>query len=350
MRGSPVPRVELRVEPESTFPAGVSVGADVEHLRITHSGGVNRAHGRVLRVLIVGSTANETNVRLAQAWWGLGLEVELVAASEARSLMRPLDVAIGRLDVLPTLDGVEPGLFDLLRLEHQGFVVLNRAGALLDCHDKLRTAHALEAAGVPHPRTTIVKSGTETASTLSPPVVVKPRFGSWGADVVRCETAHTLAAWLARASGRPWFRRHGALVQEYVPSTGVDLRIVVAAGAVVGAVERVASVGEWRTNTALGGTRRRVRPGTTACELALAAAEAVGTDLVGVDLLPCSDGTYTVIELNGAVEFTPEYGLGDRSVHAAIAEALGLVRHSEDGDGLVSEPEGEAVGSHFRDP
>ena len=71
--------------------------------------------------------------------------------------------------------------------------------------------------------------------------------------------------------------------------------------------------------------RRPVTPPGEACEIAIAAAAAVGADLVGVDLLERPDGTYTVIEMNGAVEFTHEYGLGCRDVYGEVARALGLV-------------------------
>ena len=284
----------------------------------------------VHRVVLIGSTANETNVRLAEAWSRRGLQVELLSARAALSEMRPLEVAVGRLDVLPTLDGVEPGLLELLRLEQQGAVVLNRAWSLLNCHDKLRTARLLGAAGIPHPRTTVVRAGGQAEVPL--PVVVKPRFGSWGADVVRCEAAEELDACLAIVAQKPWYRRHGALVQEYVPATGVDLRIVVAAGVVVGAVQRRAPEGDWRTNTALGGTRHRISPPAEACALAVAAAHAVGADVVGVDLLRRADGTYVVLELNGAVEFTFEYSLEGRDVYEKTAEALGLVAPRMDDD------------------
>ena len=62
-------------------------------------------------------------------------------------------------------------------------------------------------------------------------------------------------------------------------------------------------------------------PPRQACELALIAAQAAGAALVGVDLVPDADGGWTVIEVNGAVEFTGEYQLaGD--VFADVAGAL----------------------------
>jgi glutathione synthase/RimK-type ligase-like ATP-grasp enzyme len=106
-----------------------------------------------------------------------------------------------------------------------------------------------------------------------------------------------------------------------VPPLGHDLRVVVAAGDVIGAVKRVAPPGEWRTNVALGATRVRADPSPAACELAIAAAAAIGADLVGVDLLPVGPGRHVVLELNGAVDFAPVYSRGD-DVYAAAMRAL----------------------------
>jgi glutathione synthase/RimK-type ligase-like ATP-grasp enzyme len=119
-----------------------------------------------------------------------------------------------------------------------------------------------------------------------------------------------------------WFRRQGALVQALIPPQGYDLRIVVAGGEVVGAVERRARRGEWRTNVALGGRRRPVEPEPGARLVALTAASAVGADLVGVDLLPGPSGGYVALEVNGAVDFTPEYALDGSDVFEDAAAAL----------------------------
>ncbi len=122
---------------------------------------------------------------------------------------------------------------------------------------------------------------------------------------------------------RPWFLRHGALLQEIVPSTGRDIRILVAGRRVVGAIQRIAQPGEWRTNVSRGAARVPVTPSPEACSLAIAAAAAIGADFVGVDLLPLEDG-YSVIELNGAVEFDRRYDLGGQDVYMQIASALAL--------------------------
>ena len=108
-----------------------------------------------------------------------------------------------------------------------------------------------------------------------------------------------------------------------------------AGGEVVGSIERVAHAGEWRTNTSLGAVRRPVDPPEDACVLAVAAARAVGADLVGVDLLPLLGGGHTVIELNGAVDFNSEYGLDGREALGEAAVALGLIECRASADAIA---------------
>jgi RimK family alpha-L-glutamate ligase len=199
--------------------------------------------------------------------------------------------------------------------------VLNPAPSLLACHDKLQTAVRLARRGVSQPATAHIDGDSPTPA-IAFPVVLKPRFGSWGRDVVLCDSPAELQRQLRRLRNRTWFRRHGALVQEFVPAGGRDLRVIVACGRVVGAIERVASSGEWRTNIALGGTRRRVDPPMPARAVAIEAAAAVDGDVVGVDLLPKPDGGYATLEVNGAVDFTAEYSLDDTDVFDEIATTL----------------------------
>jgi RimK family alpha-L-glutamate ligase len=275
------------------------------------------------RVAVVGSDANETNREIVAAWRERGLVARLVPGPRALELVEPDELVLARLDVVPTLDGVEPGLLGLLLLERRGYRVLNGACALVAVHDKLATASRLAAAGIPHPRTRHVRARVDLMR-LAPPLVLKPRFGSWGRDVFRCRNAAELAEAAAVVCSRPWFRRHGVLAQVLVPSHGRDLRLLVAGGAVVGAVERVAAPGEWRTNVSLGGSRVHADPDADACATAVAAALSTGADVVGVDLLPTDSGC-VVLELNGAVEFNALYARGDGDVYADLARAVGVV-------------------------
>lgn len=266
----------------------------------------------------VAQRATPTNLALAAAapaW----VDGRLLSPERAAAVLRPADVAVGRVDVAESMEGVEDGLWALGALAARGVRVLNRAGALLAAHDKLLTARVLERDGLPHPRTRILHPDASPPPWAGP-VVVKPRFGSWGRDVTRCETEIAFRRHLRGLACRPWFQRHGALVQELVGPAGYDLRIVVAAGVPVGAIARVAAKGEWRTNVSLGGRRVAVDPPPGALALAVWAAAAARTELVGVDLLPDGDGGWTVLELNGAVDFNAEYRLDRDPFVAAVSE------------------------------
>ena len=265
-----------------------------------------------------------TNRALAEAFSRFGY-AGFVAAPADPPRLGPADFAVARIDVLPTVDGVEEGIWELPLLERQGARVLNNPVALLAAHDKLLTAVLLGRAGVAQPRTAHVRDASVPA--FPPPYVVKPRFGSWGRDVYRCETVGELTERLETLRERRWFRRHGALVQALVEPNGCDLRVVVAGGRVVGAVERIAAPGEWRTNVALGATRRRAQLSPSARVLALRAVTALGLDLAGVDLLTDGTGRQLVLEINGAVDFNVDYA---DDVFAAAASALTGVVVAED--------------------
>jgi RimK family alpha-L-glutamate ligase len=273
------------------------------------------------RLLLVAGRLTQTNAGLLEAFARTGMPGHWVRPVDLRRVAGDGDVVLGRLDVTPALDGVEPGLDELGWCQRAGLPVLNPPGALIAAHDKWATAERLAEHGVPHPRTEHVADGRAPRS--QPPVVLKPRFGGRGSQVELCETGQQLRRCLRRClRRRPWFADHGVLVQELVPSPGRDLRLVVAGRRVVGAAQRVAPPGEWRTNLDLGARRHRVTPPTDAVATALAAAAASGGDLVGVDLLPLPRGGWTVLELNGAVDFTPEYARAGEDIFAAVAAAL----------------------------
>jgi glutathione synthase/RimK-type ligase-like ATP-grasp enzyme len=91
------------------------------------------------------------------------------------------------------------------------------------------------------------------------------------------------------------------------------------------------------TNVALGGARTAADPPPQARLIAVGAGAALRTDLVGVDLLPAGEGGWVVLELNGAVDFTPEYSLGGESVFQHVVEMLARpLRRDTESSALVS--------------
>ena len=128
---------------------------------------------------------------------------------------------LGRIDVRSGFDGIEPGLEQLLRLEGGGLTVLNRAGPLYACHDKLATAVALHSAGIRHPETAVLASPTNRP-IFEGPFMVKPRFGScWGHDAFLCPTDRSLKLTLASLRKRSWFETHGVLVHDSRLQAGI---------------------------------------------------------------------------------------------------------------------------------
>jgi RimK family alpha-L-glutamate ligase len=276
---------------------------------------------RLPHVAVVGR-AGLANAQLVEAWRHLGIDAGVVTPHEALHRLHPDDVAIVRLDVLETLDGIEPGLDEIRELQHRGLRIVNRPAALAAVHDKLETARLLDAALIPHPRTAHVRT-PNAELPLTPPLVIKPRHGSWGRDVFRCESIADAESCLRTVADRPWFVRHGALVQELVVTGSSDLRILVAEGCVIGAARRTAASGEWRTNVSLGGRLEHAEPDRHVCELARAAVAATGSDFVGIDLLEGPSG-WLVLELNGAVDFDARYSVGEADIYRALADALEL--------------------------
>jgi RimK family alpha-L-glutamate ligase len=271
-----------------------------------------------MKFAVVAHRRSATNEALAAAARACGFDAGVLVPSRALALLEPGDVALARLDVRESLDGVERGTGELERLAAQGVEVLNPPGSLVAAHDKLLTARALRLAGLPHPHTTLLAPALP-AAVPELPLVLKPRFGSWGREIELCATADELEAALVRLQSRPAFREHGAIAQELVEPRGWDLRVVVAGNRVIGAARRVAAAGEWRTNVALGGYVGPAEAPPLARELAVAAVAAIGSDLAGVDLLPTRSG-FIVLEVNGAVDFRPLYAEGD--VFAAAVAAL----------------------------
>ncbi len=195
-----------------------------------------------------------------------------------------LEQVIFRMDVLHVLT-------------EQGVRCVNHPRAIERTIDKSWAGAALSLAGVPTPPTVVCErydDAMEAFGALGGDVVVKPLFGAMGNGIVRVEdrdVAHRVFRALE-------LERTVYYVQQTLPPAGRrNLRVLVVAGEVAGAMERVTD--SWRANIARGARPRAVTLSEDERGLALAAAAALEVDVAGVDLLVALDGTGVVLEVNG---------------------------------------------------
>jgi RimK family alpha-L-glutamate ligase len=247
----------------------------------------------------------------------------------------PLDDADGVIVRIVPRGSLEQIVFRmdaLHRLESLGVPVVNSPRALERAVDKSWTTAILEAAGIPTPRTVVAErlEDAMAAFELLGDVVVKPLFGSNGNGLVRVSDPD-LAYRVFRTLE---FERAVFYLQEMLPHPGWDVRAFVARGRVVAAMTRRS--GDWRSNLARGGrAEARVLPPQEET-LALAAADALGLDYAGVDLMPLEDGRTYVIEVNGSpgwegLQAVTPVDVAGEIAEAALARARGASREAAEG-------------------
>jgi RimK family alpha-L-glutamate ligase len=182
-------------------------------------------------------------------------------------------------------------------MEARGVPVVNSPRAIERSVDKFYTTALLQESGLPTPETVVCERAADALAAMQAmnDVVVKPLFGSLGHGIVRVSDPD-IALRVAKTLER---LRAVFYVQRAVDTAGRDIRAFVVGGRVIGAIERFAAAGEWRSNVSRGA---RVRPLVMPAEwerLAVRAAAAVGADYAGVDLLPSRAGEVFVAEVNG---------------------------------------------------
>jgi RimK family alpha-L-glutamate ligase len=182
-------------------------------------------------------------------------------------------------------------------IEDRGVVVVNSPRTIERCVDKFYTTALLHDSGLPTPETVVCEQTDEALAAVRAmgECIIKPIFGSLGHGMVRVsepEVARRIVRSLEQT-------RTVFYIQKAIDHGGRDIRVFVVGGAVLGAIERRAPEGEWRTNVAIGGAATPFDLPDEWAQLAVGAANAVGADYAGVDLLPSRDGRVFVLEVNG---------------------------------------------------
>jgi ribosomal protein S6--L-glutamate ligase len=161
--------------------------------------------------------------------------------------------------------------------------------------DKWLTLETLRPLGIETPRTSCCQtrdSALRAWESLGRDCVIKPIFGGEGRGLMRVSDPDL--AW--RVFGTLEQLQSVLYVQEFLPSQGFDIRLLVI-GQEIFAVRRYAQ-GDWRTNLARGGYAVPHEATQRQCEIARLAARQLGSVVMGVDILPTQDGRDVLIEVN----------------------------------------------------
>jgi RimK family alpha-L-glutamate ligase len=183
-------------------------------------------------------------------------------------------------------------------LAARGVRVFNAPKAIERTVDKLYTSGLLALAGLPTPRTIACERADDALAafeTLGRDVVLKPLFGSMGLGMTRISDEDVAY----RVFKALEIERAVYYLQQTIAHAGRDVRAFVLGGRVLAAIERSAPDGGWRTNVARGGQARAINLSPQQEALCLRAAEIVGAEYAGVDLLAGIDGASYILEVNG---------------------------------------------------
>jgi tetrahydromethanopterin:alpha-L-glutamate ligase len=200
-----------------------------------------------------------------------------------------------------------------------GVVVWNDARAIERCVDKSMTSFLLGQARVPTPPTWTTESA-EGARVLVErearrgPLVLKPLFGAQGKGLRLIRHPDDLPGpeEIAGVYYLQQFQANGS--EEFT-----DYRLFVLRGRVIAAMMRRAAT--WITNIKQGGQPSAVAPDPKMERLAIAAAEAVGAEIAGVDVLVTAGGP-TVLEVNSMPAWSGLQKVSKCNIAEAIGSAL----------------------------
>ena len=218
------------------------------------------------------------------------------AIYEKKSLSR-LDAVIPRIGRSLT----QLGIMLLKHFELMKIPSTLSMNGLLTARNKYLALQALHAAGVKIPESILIASrnkNEEPTEYLSPPLVMKLLSGTQGIGVMRVRDAKEAGPIIDTLSELDQM----ICLQKFLPNPGEDIRVFVIDEEIVGAMKRKAAPHEWRSNIHIGGQGIPHKPSKMEAETSIRAAEAVGVEIAGVDLISVDAQPY-VIEVNASPGF-----------------------------------------------
>lgn len=202
-----------------------------------------------------------------------------------------------------------------------GVTVWNAPGAIERSVDKAATSLIFGRAGLPTPDTFVVSKREAAAAIVARearpgrPLVLKPLFGSQGEGLMLIERPEELPGEAEVA--RVYY------LQRYVPRRdGLwrDYRVFVCEGRAIAGMIREGD--GWITNVHRGGRPHAWDMPARAAELAEAAAQAIGVDYTGVDLVEDGEGGYLLLEVNSMPAWSGLQRVVETDIAGAVARGF----------------------------
>src|SRR3954468_294681 len=207
------------------------------------------------------------------------------------------------------LDGVVPrigasitfyGLAVLRQFEMMGVFPANESQAISRSRDKLRSLQLLSRHDIGIPPTAFAWRREDVRSAIrrvgGAPVILKLLEGTQGKGVILAETVKSAESVLGAWSPL----RQNILIQAFIEEAqGTDYRAIVVGGQVVAAMSRQAGEGEFRSILHRGGRAVGVDLPPDYVSTAVHAAEVLGLNIAGVDIIPAKEGPM-VLEVNSS--------------------------------------------------
>ena len=214
------------------------------------------------------------------------------------------------------------------RLESAGIRLFNSARAIELCDNKILMYQELAKKGVKIPRTFIVPKTfecveyskldfvDEVIEDIGLPLVMKEAYGSFGEQVYLVKSFQEIETIVEKLGYKDF------LMQEYITSSkGRDIRVnVVGHKAIVSMLRE--NKNDFRSNISNGGTGQAYEPEQKYLDLAIKAAEALGLDFAGVDVLFGENDEPIICEVNSNPQFASTLACTGVNLADAIADYI----------------------------
>ena len=186
------------------------------------------------------------------------------------------------------------------QFEQMNVFCANSANGISNSRDKLRSAQMLSRFDIGIPVTEFVRDRSDVLPAIErvggAPVIIKLLEGTQGVGVILADSVKVAQAIIETLQST----RQNVLIQKFVSeSRGRDVRAFVVGDRVVGAMRRTAVGDEFRSNVHRGGSVEGIKLDETYEKTAVRAAQILGLQIAGVDMLEGKDGPQ-VMEVNSS--------------------------------------------------